>query len=61
MLVSVAIAISLHYLGITEPISPTTTPPKFKVREIYPTKPGGREWFINMNDPTSDDIFHPGS
>ena len=24
-------------------------------------KTGGREWFINMNDPTSDGIFHPGS
>src|SRR5436309_388661 len=33
----------------------------FKVKEIYPTKPGGREWFINMNNPTIDGIFDPGS
>ncbi len=25
---------------------------KFGILEIYPTKPGGREWFINMNSPT---------
>ena len=43
------------------PTASTTTPPKFKIREIYATKPGGREWFINMNDSTSDGIFHPGS
>jgi hypothetical protein len=61
VLVGVTIATSFHYLGITGPITSTTTPPKFKVREIYPTKPGGREWFINMNDPISDGIFHPGS
>jgi hypothetical protein len=62
ILVSATIAISLYYLEITGSIIHiTTTPPKFKIREIYPTKPGGREWFINMNDPTGDGIFHPGS
>jgi hypothetical protein len=62
VLVSAAITISLYYVEITGPITHTnTTPPKFKVREIYPTKPGGREWFIDMNDPTSDGIFNPGS
>ena len=29
--------------------------------EIYPTKAGGREWFINMENPTSDGIFNPQS
>jgi hypothetical protein len=33
----------------------------FKVKEIYPTKPSGREWFIDMDNPTSDGIFDPGS
>jgi hypothetical protein len=33
----------------------------FKVMEIYPTKPGGREWSLNMDDPTSDGIFDAGS
>jgi hypothetical protein len=33
----------------------------FKVKEIYPTKLGGREWLINMANPTSDKIFDPQS
>jgi hypothetical protein len=42
------------------------TPPSavrhmFKVKEIYPTKLGGREWLIDMNNPASDGIFDPGS
>jgi len=42
------------------------TPPSsfrhtFKVKEIFPTKPGGREWFLDMKNPTSDGIFDPGS
>ena len=40
----------------------TTTSPgndKFGVKEIYPTKSGGDEWFMNMANPTSDPRFHP--
>jgi hypothetical protein len=33
----------------------------FKVKEIYSTKPGGREWFIDMSNPSGDGIFDPGS
>ena len=29
--------------------------------KIYPTAPGGREWFIRMDDPLSDGIFDPTS
>jgi len=62
VLVSVTTSISYYYVGIMRPTTTSvTTPPKFKVREIYPTKIGGREWFINMKDPTSDGIFHPDS
>ncbi len=32
---------------------------KFGVSEIYPTKPGGREWFIDMNNPTKDQDSAP--
>ena len=48
-----------------------TTPPslfptsnkfdRFGIMEIYPTKAGGREWFINMENPTIDGIFNPQS
>ena len=29
----------------------------FGTKEIYPAKPGGREWFLNSDDPRSDGIF----
>jgi hypothetical protein len=31
---------------------------KFGIKEIYPTKPGGREWFLNADDPRSDGLFY---
>ncbi|MEW6603316.1 MAG: hypothetical protein AB1351_01350, partial [Thermoproteota archaeon] len=31
----------------------------FGIDEIYPTKPGGREWFLDMDDPEADGIFDP--
>ncbi len=30
---------------------------KFGIKEIYPTIDGGREWFINMEDPLNDNTF----
>jgi hypothetical protein len=42
-------------------VSPPAAKHAFKVKEIYPTKPGGREWFINMADPEGDQLFDPGS
>jgi hypothetical protein len=45
------------------PRIPTTTTAihNFKVREVYPTKQNGREWFINLDDPTANRIFDPQS
>ena len=34
---------------------------KFGILEIYPTKLGGREWFIDMDNPTKDPGFKPAS
>ena len=33
-----------HYAGVD----------KFGIKEIYPTKTGGEEWFMNMDDPGND-------
>ena len=33
---------------------------KFGIKEIYPTVKGGREWYVNMDDPRSDLIFSIG-
>jgi hypothetical protein len=30
---------------------------KFGIKEIYLTKQGGREWYINMNNPKNDSLF----
>jgi hypothetical protein len=33
----------------------------FKPKDIYPTKQGGREWYLDINNPLDDKIFHPGT
>jgi hypothetical protein len=33
----------------------------FKPKEIYPTKQGGREWYLDVNNPSEDGIFDPGT
>jgi hypothetical protein len=42
--------------SLTTPISAD----KFGIKKIYPTKVGGREWFINMANPSNDSIFSVG-
>ena len=37
----------------------TSTLDKFGIKEIYPTKSGGEEWFMNMQDPARDPRFNP--
>ncbi len=32
---------------------------QFGVREIYPTKAAGEQWFMNMNDPNHDSRTEP--
>jgi hypothetical protein len=63
-LIVCAFAIS-YYVPISKTsLSDIMTMPnsdKFGVLEIYPTKPGGREWFIDMNNPTKDPGFNPVS
>ncbi|MGB7955459.1 MAG: hypothetical protein WCF23_15890, partial [Candidatus Nitrosopolaris sp.] len=34
---------------------------QFGVREIYPTKAAGEQWFMNMNDPNHDPRNDPGT
>ena len=58
------ITVTIIYTFYSAPISHktiNTSMHKFLVKKIYPTREGGREWFINMNDPTGDKIFDPGS
>ena len=39
----------------------TTSVDKFGIKKIYPTKSGGEEWYMNMQDPTHDSRTDPPS
>jgi hypothetical protein len=41
----------------TTPLTPSGSPDKFGIHMLFATMPGGREWFMNMDDPNSDGIF----
>ncbi|MBV9178523.1 MAG: hypothetical protein JO297_15975 [Nitrososphaeraceae archaeon] len=58
MIVGLAVVILLYYAinDILIP-KPQLAINKFKIKEIYPTKQGGREWHINMDNPKEDPIF----
>ena len=42
---------------ILYPNNGNNTLDKFGIKKIYPTSEGGREWFVNMNNPKNDSIF----
>ncbi|HJU79464.1 MAG TPA: hypothetical protein VJ599_07880 [Nitrososphaeraceae archaeon] len=42
-------------------LEPLTKLDRFGITEIYPTKSGGSEWFIDMKNPTEDPGFNLGS
>jgi len=63
-IIATAILLVLILLSssLIPPLSPSPSSKmvdKFGISEIYPTKPGGREWYINMDNPNSDRIFDP--
>ena len=39
----------------------TATNDKFGIKKIYTTKPGGEEWYMNMQDPNNDPRSNPPS
>src|SRR5689334_8415519 len=59
-ILATSLALSIYYFqNIPKPAGAPRH--MFTIKEIYPTKPGGREWFIDMNNPSADSIFDPGS
>ena len=52
----IILAITYYYVPIsrTSPSEYMTMTDKFGVMEVYPTRAGGREWFVDMNNPTKD-------
>jgi hypothetical protein len=63
VLVISGVAITYYYVQNTKTYPPDimTMSDKFGILKIYPTKLGGREWFIDMNNPTKDPEFKVGS
>src|SRR5437867_13170199 len=41
------------------PAMPRKNLDKFGIEMIYPTKKGGEQWYINMQNPTADGRFYP--
>jgi hypothetical protein len=51
--------VTLLYYAINDILIPKSQVAinKFEIKEIYPTKQGGREWHINMDNPKEDPVF----
>jgi hypothetical protein len=62
-LMSIIISIMFYYYNnqiLHQPVTAIASGvDKFGIREIYPTKSGGEEWFMNMQDSTNDPRFDP--
>jgi hypothetical protein len=59
--IAIVVYSQIQLIQIPPPISPHVAKHVFKVKEIYPTKAGGREWFIDMANPQADKLFDLGS
>ena len=51
------ISTCLSYSSIDSRDTNATTDDRLQIKQIYPTKHNGREWYIDMNDPRSDGLF----
>ena len=46
--------LNLHTFALQNVSNSTNQNDIFGIKKIYPTKQGGREWFMNMTDPKND-------
>jgi hypothetical protein len=63
VLIISGVVITYYYVPVSKTYPPNIMAMSdiFGILEIYPTKPGGREWFIDMNNPTGDPAFKTAS
>ncbi|HJT49946.1 MAG TPA: hypothetical protein VJ729_17325 [Nitrososphaeraceae archaeon] len=61
MISAIIFVIFFHNWNLGSPVAyaVASNVDKFGIKEIYATKPGGEEWFMNMQDPTADPRFDP--
>ena len=58
LVASIATIISIYYYS-SSLISPFIRKvDKFGIKEIYPSKEGAREWFVDMDNPFADNLFY---
>lgn len=56
--ISVVVVVTMYYSSILVLLKPSVEDKDlFGIDKIYPTKEGGREWYIDMENPFSDDLF----
>jgi hypothetical protein len=56
--VSIVVVIMIYYSALFVPRRPTVEGKDlFGINEIYQTKEGGREWYVDMENPFSGDLF----
>jgi hypothetical protein len=54
----VSIVVVIYYFSsFVSPRAPVEGKDLFGIDKIYPTKEGGQEWYVNMENPFSDDPF----
>lgn len=62
--IAITISIFLNLINHSQPapivISKNMTD-KFGTLVVYPTKKGGREWYVDMHNPNGDGVFNTGS
>jgi hypothetical protein len=53
----VGIVVIYHFSSFVSPQAPVEGKDLFGIDEIYQTREGGREWYVDMENPFSDDLF----
>jgi hypothetical protein len=51
-------ALTYNNVAVLSMSLPENPADKFGIKEIYPTKVGGREWFLDSDDPRADGLFY---
>ena len=55
--VSIVVVVIYYFSSFVSPRAPVEGKDLFGIDKIYPTKEGGQEWYVNMENPFSDDPF----
>src|SRR5919108_4996217 len=51
------VVVIYHFSSFVSPQAPVEGKDLFGIDEIYQTREGGREWYVDMENPFSDDLF----